>query len=112
MLESIARGPLRSDSAIRSAMYLARDHGRHDLREALVELARNVRQEGLRGFAAAALFDLGERDATVSLVDDLVKSRQLGTATWGALVRVAETGTLDRLVAETTYRRLQLGWIE
>lgn len=112
MLESITRGPLRSDSAIRSAMYLARDHGRHDLREALAELARNVRQEGLRGIAAAALFDLGERDVTVPLVDDLVKSRQLGTATWGALVRVAETGTLDRLVAETTYRRLQLGWVE
>jgi hypothetical protein len=112
MLESIARGPLRSDTAIRSAMYLVRDHGRHDLRDALGALARNARQEALRGIAAAALFDLGERDVLTCVVDDLVKSRQLGTATWGALIRVAGAGALDRLMAETTYRRLQLGWVE
>jgi hypothetical protein len=112
MLESLARGPLRSDTAIRAAMYLARDHGRDDLREALAALARNVRQEGLRGLAAAALFDIGERDAPLSMTDELIKSRQLGTATWGGLLRVAAAGALDRLVVETTYRRLQLGWIE
>jgi len=112
MLESLTRGPLRSDGAIRAAMYLARDHGRDDLRGALAEISRNVRQDNLRGIAAAALFDLGERDATSALADELVKSRQLGTATWGALVRVAGTGAVDRLLAETTYRRLQLGWVE
>lgn len=112
MLESLTRGPLRSDAAVRSAMYLARDHGRDDLKDALGALAKNARQEALRGIAAAALFDLGERDALGVLADDLVKSKQLGTATWGALVRVAAAGALDRLVAETTYRRLQLGWVE
>lgn len=112
MLESIARGPLRSDGAIRAAMYLARDHGRDDLRGSLGEIASNVRQDNLRGIATAALFDLGEREATAALAEDVVKSRQLGTATWGALVRVAATGALERLLAETTYRRLQLGWVE
>jgi len=112
MLESLARGPLRSDVAVRSALYLARDHGRDDLRDALKDLAQNTRQDSLRGIAAGALFDLGERDATSSFADDLVKSRQLGTAAWGALLRVAATGALDRLVTETTYRRLQLGWVE
>lgn len=112
MLESFTRGPLRSETAVRSALYLARDHGRDDLREALKGLARNTRQEPLRGIAAAALFDLGERDSSVPLADELVASRQLGTATWGALLRVASQGGLDRLVTESTYRRLQLGWVE
>jgi hypothetical protein len=112
MLESLARPPLRSDVAVRSAMYLARDHGRDDLREALRALAQNARQDALRGIAAAALFDLGERDAMPAIADELVKSRHLGTATWGGLLRAGAAGALDRLVSETTYRRLQLGWVE
>lgn len=112
MLESLARGPLRSDVAVRAAMYLARDHGRDDLRDALEGLSRNERQDALRGIAAAALFDLGDRDRALPLADELVKSRQLGTATWGALLKVASAGGLDRLVADVTYRRLQLGWVE
>jgi hypothetical protein len=103
---------MRSEAAVRSAMYLARDHGRDDLREALRGLARNARQDGLRGIAAAALFDLGERADSLPLADELVKSRQLGTATWGALLRAAGSGALDRIVTETTYRRLHLGWVE
>jgi hypothetical protein len=112
MLEGLARGPLRSDAAVRAAMYLARDQGRDDLREALSVLAENPRQDALRGIAAAALFDLGDRQRSSALSDELVQSRQLTTATWGALLRAALAGGVDRLVSEPTYRRVQLGWLE
>ncbi|HEX4336059.1 MAG TPA: hypothetical protein VH062_09115 [Polyangiaceae bacterium] len=112
MLESMARGPLRTDVAVRSAMYLARDHRRDDLKNALGAIADNPRHDGLRGFAAAALFDLGERERLVALTVALVQSRQLTTAAWGGLLRAAQAGAIDRLVSEPTYRRVQLGWLE
>jgi hypothetical protein len=112
MLESLARGPLRTDVAVRSAMYLARDHRRDDLKSALSAIADNPRHDGLRGFAAAALYDLGERAQPIALTMALVQSRQLTTAVWGALLRAAEAGAIDRLVSEPTYRRVQLGWLE
>jgi hypothetical protein len=112
MLESLARGPLRTDVAVRSALYLARDHRRDDLRTALGAIADNPRHDDLRGFAAAALYDLGERDKSLALTMALVQSRQLTTAVWGALLRAAEAGAIPRLVCEPTYRRVQLGWLE
>jgi hypothetical protein len=112
MLESLCRGPLRSDVAVRSAMYLARDHGRDDLRSALGTLADNPQQDTLRGIAAAALHDLDEPERSPLLVEDLLKSRKLATATWGALLKAAQAGRRKRLVCEPTYRRVQLGWVE
>ncbi len=112
MLESLARGPLRTDVAVRAAMYLARDHGRDDLRVALAAVMDNPRRDALRGMAAAALFDLGERARASVLADEFVVSRQLTTLAWGALLRVARAGGLDRVVSEPTYRRVQLGWLE
>jgi hypothetical protein len=93
-------------------MYLARDHGRDDLRTALAAVADSPKQDALRGIAAAALYDLGERDRSGAVLDPLVQSRQLATATWGALLRAAHSGGLDRIVSEPTYRRVQLGWLE
>ena len=112
MLESLARGPLRTDVAVRSAMYLARDHRRDDLKNALGAIADNPRHDGLRGFAAAALYDLGEHDHPAALSLSLVQSRQIATAAWGALLRAAEAGAIDRLVSEPNYRQVQLGWLE
>ena len=112
MLESLARGPLRTDVAMRSAMYLARDHRRDDLKNALGAIADNPRHDGLRGFAAAALYDLGERDHPAALSLSLVQSRQIATAAWGALLRAAKAGAIDRLVSEPNYRQVQLGWLE
>ncbi|HEX4475062.1 MAG TPA: hypothetical protein VH142_08300 [Polyangiaceae bacterium] len=112
MLESLCRGPLRSEAAVRSALYLARDHGRDDLRAALGALAENPRQDTLRGIAAAALYDLGDHDRPSELADEFVNSRQLSTVTWGALLRAAKNGRAGRLVSEPTYRRVELGWVE
>lgn len=112
MLESIARTPLRADGAIRAALYLARDHGRDDLRDALRAISRNDRQDALRGLAAACLYDLGERAEAVELADTLVQSRKLETLCWGALLRAATSKGVGRVVSESNYRRVQLGWIE
>jgi hypothetical protein len=75
--------------AVRAALYLARDHGRDDLREALLETATNAKREELRGLAVAALWDIGMRDRARALCDDLVASRSIGNVAWGALVRAA-----------------------
>jgi hypothetical protein len=112
MLESLARGPLRTDVAVRSAMYLARDHRRDDLKTALGAIADNPRHDPLRGFAAAVLYDLGERQIAEALATALIQSRQITTAAWGALLRAACAGAVDRLVSEPTYRCVQLGWLE
>lgn len=112
MLESIVRGPLRSDSAVRAALYLARDHGRDDLRDLLGAIAENPRQEGLQGLAAAALYDLGDRERATGLTDALVQSRKLQTVAWGALLRAAASGGASRVLSEDNYRRVQLGWVE
>jgi hypothetical protein len=115
MLENLTKGPgLNDEAAIRAALYLLRDHGRTDLREALVAATRSPRREALRGFAAAALFDAGETDLALELVEPLFSSKQLPTVTWGALLRAARGGKLNGqgVVEEPTYRRVQLGWVE
>lgn len=115
MLENFAKGSKLSDEcSIRAALYLLRDHGREDLRDPLVRVARSPRREALRGFAAAALFDAGQQDLALELVESLLASKQLPTMTWGALLGAASENGFngDALVAEPTYRRVQLGWVE
>jgi hypothetical protein len=115
MLENLAKGPgLSGESAIRAALYLLRDHGRTDLRDQLVRVASSPRREALRGFAAAALYDAGERDLAVELAAPLVASKQLPTVTWSALLHASRAGKVNgqSVVEEPTYRRVQLGWVE
>ena len=113
MLESVAKSSaLSSEGAVRAALYLARDHGRDDLHEALVHAAESPRREAVRGLAAAALWDLGDRDRVKRLRPQLAASRQLATLGWSALLAAAEGGKLDPVLTEASYRRLQLGWID
>jgi hypothetical protein len=114
MLEGLARAsPLADEVAIRAAMHLARDHGRTDMRKALMEVAMGKRDE-IRGVAAAALWDLGERDVARKVADRAEGSRSLSSVTWGALVTAATAGKLgsDTILAEPTFRRVQWGWVE
>jgi hypothetical protein len=128
MLETLVRSlPLADETGLRAALYLARDRGREDLREALAEAAVGCKREELRGMATAALWDASPpgtgdhaarmralaRDAT----DDLVGSRVLGNVAWGALIRAAckgGAGAEDRepLLGETPFRWIQWGWLE
>jgi hypothetical protein len=124
MLEAFVRTtPLNAETGLRSAMYLARDHARPDLREALVEAAAGCKREELKGLAAAALWDSapssalkadGARSRARELSDDLVESRVVGNVAWGALLRAAAKGgeSFEPLVSETPFRWIQWGWLE
>ena len=127
MLETLVRAlPLADETAIRAALYLARDHGREELREALVDAAVTAKREELRGMAAAALWDAsppagGEpalhlRTKARDLADELVTSRVLGNVAWGALIRAAAKGGagagVEPVLTETPFRWIQWGWLE
>ena len=90
MLEALAKAvPLADEVAMRAALYLARDHGRDDLRDALLVAARDPKREELRGVAVAALWDLGMAADAQQIADELVESKVVGNVAWGALVRAA-----------------------
>jgi len=124
MLEAIVKQPpLDDDNAVRAALYLARDHARTDMRDALLETAGTSRREELRGVAAAALWDVGERVRAREIADDLVASKFIGNVAWGARIRAAAKlaptkngishgGGRDTLVGETHFRWIQCGWLE
>jgi len=124
MLETLAKGPgLMDASAIRSSLYLIKDHGRRELRTQLVAAAGSARCEELRGIAAAALYEAGEIEASGAHAAKLLKSRNVSTVTWAALVRAALADRLvgtatglkkpsTMLLTETNHRRIQLGWVE
>lgn len=112
MLEGVAKGSsLANESAIRAALYLARDHERDDLAGALEKAAGNTRREPLRGLAVAALFDIGKRERAQELTRGILASKHLPTAAWAALVsRAGADGSV--VVTEPRFRRVQLGWPE
>lgn len=123
MLEGIVKAvPLADEVSVRAASYLARDHGREDLREALVDCAKNAKRDELRSLAVAALWDSasgptrGETRAQArDLSDELVVSRCLSSVAWGALVRAAHASHRESdfvVVSETPFRWVQWGWLE
>lgn len=115
MLENLVRGSgLGNETAIRSALYLIRDHGRSDLVRGLTEVVKSAKREPLRGLALAALVDAGVTEAPVALADGLCKSKQVCTMAWSELVRLGSSGKLpdQPLVSENRFRRVQLGWVE
>jgi hypothetical protein len=126
MLEGLVKAaPLADEVAVRAASYLARDHGREDMRDALVDCAMNGKRDELRGLAVAALWDSGSgptraatRERARDLSDELVASRCLASVAWGALVRAAHASAQVRadadfvVITETDLRWIQWGWLE
>lgn len=126
MLEGLVKTvPLADEVAVRAASFLARDHGREDMREALVDCALNAKRDELRGLAVAALWDSGAgstraatRERARDLSDELVAARCLSSVAWGALVRAAHASAQVRadadfvVVTETDLRWIQWGWLE
>ena len=123
MLEGLVKtAPLTDEVAVRAASYLARDHEREDMKEALLDCAMNGKRDELRGFAVAALWDSGSgptrtatREKARDLSDELVASRCLSNVAWGALVRAAHASHRDAdfvVVTETPLRWIQWGWLE
>jgi hypothetical protein len=124
MLETLVRSlPLGDETSLRAALYLARDRGRDDLRSALAEAAAGCKREELRGMAAAALWDAsasargeiadGTRGRARAAADDLLQSRVIANAAWGALIRAAAKSSRgEPLLGETPFRWIQWGWLE
>jgi hypothetical protein len=123
MLETLAKTgsvPLADETAMRAAMHLARDYGRDDLRKELLAVARGQRREDQRGFAAAMLWDVGERDEARDLADELVTSKCLANVVWASLLRAAALTNSTRstngdsalLCNEPHVRWIHLGWLE
>ncbi len=125
MLEALVKAvPLADEVSVRAASFLARDHGRSELREALVDCAMNAKRDELRGLAVAALWDSagspggvapGVRARARDMADELVASRCLSSVAWSALVRAAHARESDPdalVVAETPFRWIQWGWLE
>lgn len=125
MLETLARTmPLADEASIRAALYLARDHERDDLRDALADAAAPGRREDLRGLAVAALWDASPQNGSdhairmrgraQELADELQQSRVIGNLAWAAMIRAAHKGApgLEPLVSETNFRWIQWGWLE
>ena len=110
MLETLVRTlPLADETSIRAALYLARDRGRDDLREALAEAASGCKREELRGLAAAALWDASPRaegDGARAHARARARHRRRpadvegrGNVAWGALIRAAAKGASGRRTA-------------
>jgi hypothetical protein len=125
MLETLVRVlPLADETSLRAALYLARDRGRDDLREALAEAATGCKREELRGMAAAALWDASPADAgegaekmrakARDVAEELAQSRISANAAWSALIRAASKGSASGgpLVTESQFRWIQWGWLE
>lgn len=114
MLESFTRTlPLPDEVSVRAALYLARDHGREDMKTALESAARGAKREDIKGIAVAGLWDAGGKDAAIAIANELIKSKSLSTATWACLVKLAAaTGSTAPVVDEPTFRRAQWGWLE
>ena len=119
MLETLVRAlPLADDVAIRASLYLARDHAREDLRDALLEAATAGKREDLRGLALAAMWDVGMHDRARALADDVLTSKTLGNVAWATLVRAAAAraaradGDHGQVLTETPFRWIQWGWLE
>ncbi len=122
MLEGLVKSTsLADEPSIRASLYLARDHNREDLREALQQAAATPKREDLRGLAVAALWDLGERDTARGMADELIASKHVSNVAWGALVKAASsdrrepasgTQPIHSIITESRYRWIQWGWVE
>ena len=111
MLESMVRGKaLDDDQAVRAALHLCRDYGQIQKMEALAQAGKSPRKDVLRGLAAAALYDCGQSQDALRLVDELDGSRHVPALGWASLVRAAAAGgRTGHLVSELNFRRVQQG---
>ncbi|HWA74846.1 MAG TPA: hypothetical protein VG937_21030 [Polyangiaceae bacterium] len=114
MLESLAKGSLLGDECgVRAMLHLCRDYGQERYRDQLGVVARAPRKDPLRALAAAALYDVGAREAALTALEELLQSRHLTARAWARLVLAREAARFDgAVVSELRFRRVQLGWVE
>ena len=93
MLESLAKSGLLGDEcAVRAMLHLCRDYGEDRYRDQLGSIARAPRKDALRGLAAAALYDVGDKEPALAALRDLQQSRNLAAMAWSGLVAGRDAG--------------------
>ncbi|NUP12243.1 MAG: hypothetical protein HOW73_39860 [Polyangiaceae bacterium] len=117
MLEALARTkPLGDDVALRAAFLLAKNFDRSEFLREVIDSSETSARDDIRGLAAAALWDLGDRERALGVASTLAESPDLAALAWGALVTTAANGSGGKrsgdVLTETAFRRVQLGWIE
>jgi hypothetical protein len=125
MLESLAKTrPLEDEVALRAAFVLARFYGDTSVVGEVRTAAERGPRDELRGCAAAALWDLGEKDTALATANSLAGSDSLGGLVWSALVSSASRnasasstasaprGPNGRILDGATFRRVHWGWPE
>jgi len=111
-LESFAKGPLNDESGVRAALHLIRDYDDPRPLELLRVAASSPRRETVRGLAAAALYDAGDRDLALERAKSLITSRHLTSVAWGSLIQAAQANNSQDVTSEPSVRRIQFGWSE
>jgi hypothetical protein len=111
MLEGLTRGStLSSEVSVRAALHLLKDYGQEGQMGALQQAGKSPRKDAMRGLAAAALYDCGQRSEALRMAAELEGSRQLPAIGWSSLVRASAAGApVGMLVSETNFRRVQQG---
>lgn len=114
VLDALARQREPSDDvSLRASYTLARYYDRADMRTAVEQAAESADRDDVKGVAAAALWELGDRDRAVACATRLKTSACLSGRTWGALtLAAAEGGVTAPLLTDCTFRRIQCGWFE
>ncbi|MFO0555170.1 MAG: hypothetical protein U0271_42725 [Polyangiaceae bacterium] len=127
MLEALARTrPLGDDVAVRAAFTLAKHFERLPLTSEVLEAAESSERDELRALAAAAYWDLGDRERALALCGALAESSDITAQGWSALVHIAAQPSIKSaeptngaarnghsvVLTEPAFRRVQWGWIE
>lgn len=117
MLEALARTkPLGDDVALRAAFMLVKNFDRPQFKDEIVEAADASERDDLRALAAAALFELGDRDHALRVAEPLAASDDIAAQAWCGLICALSTNGAGKatpsLLSEPTFRRVQWGWIE
>ncbi|MBP9113231.1 MAG: hypothetical protein KBF88_10510 [Polyangiaceae bacterium] len=104
------------ENGVRSAFHLGSAFEDSSASEWIKNLAASTKQDELAAFAAASLWDLGDRDVARELADKSVHARTPAAMAWGALVRAFDDRKKtfgDRaLFTETNIRWIQRGACE
>jgi hypothetical protein len=117
MLEALVRvRPLGDEVAVRAAAALVEGYGGADGSQAVLDHAERDERDGIRALASALLWDLGEHARAMALADGLGSTTDLSALGWAALVHSAAAAPAarkpDRIVTDSAFRRVQLGWAE
>ncbi len=126
MLEALARTkPLGDDVALRASFMLVKYFDKLQFKDDIIDAADASERDDLRALAAAALFELGDREHAVRVAEPLAESPDIAAQAWCGLVCASSNGAgkpaaaqsplgpaHPTLLSEPTFRRVQWGWIE